>query len=478
MKVNENKTISSNLDPQLGYFLARASIWTDQDQVVLTKLYQPLLSTAAYTMYLTLWSEVNDQQLVSQRQHHFQLFDLLDLDAGMFLTARRQLEALGLVRTYQKQDQLGTYLIYQLFTPLAPEKFFQEELLATFLLEQVSRPRFMALRAFFALPKVDLTATQELTAGFLDVFHVASTSLLVPPTEVQQSAHYFKNDQQKRAIGEISPAELASFDWETLIALVGRQQIEPTEINQHQSEIYGLKAFYDFTLTDIARLIARSIDRQTNKINFNLLEQKALAAYQQLHPSASEHQTNSVTTTAPTNAQTTGTTKQRLAPAEQQLIEQAQKMLPLDFLRWEKDRVHSYVGEQEIRNLKKLQQRGVFENATLNMLIHTILQDSTTLTVALLDKVAQDWLKHGVNSPTAALAYLQAQQNKPQRQYNRRGKTTANQTKGPVPSWLNNNGEDKKKNHQAAASSVTANDIRQKLARLEKTRQERDGRNA
>ena len=72
MTANENKITSANLDPQLGYFLVRASLWDDQDQVVLTKLYQPLLSTAAYTMYLTLWSEVDDRQLISQRAHHFQ----------------------------------------------------------------------------------------------------------------------------------------------------------------------------------------------------------------------------------------------------------------------------------------------------------------------------------------------------------------------------------------------------------------------
>lgn len=472
MTANENKITSANLDPQLGYFLVRASLWDDQDQVVLTKLYQPLLSTAAYTMYLTLWSEVDDRQLISQRAHHFQLFDLLDLDAKMFLAARQQLEALGLLRTYQKHDQLGTYLTYQLFAPLAPDKFFQEELLATFLLEQVSRPRFMALQKFFALPQVDLTESQELTAGFLDVFHVASTSLLVPPTEVKASANYFKNAQQQRALGEISPAELASFDWETLIALVGRQQIESSEINQHQSEIYGLKAFYDFTLTDIARLISRSIDRQTNKINFNLLEQKALAAYQQLHPNSSEQQAK----TASANPTTTAINSSRLTPEQQQLVDQAQKLMPLDFLHWEKERVHSYVGEQEIRNLKKLQQRGVFDNPTLNILIHTILQDSTTLTVALLDKVAQDWLKHGVHNPSAALAYLQQQQAKPQRQYNRRGKATTNRTKGPVPSWLND--AESKKSSPAKPSAVTSNDIRKKLARLEKTRQERDGRNA
>ena len=134
------------------------------------------------------------------------------------------------------------------------------------------------------------------------------------------------------------------------------------------------------------------------------------------------------------------------------------------------------MGEQEIRNLKKLQQRGVFDNPTLNILIHTILQDSTTLTVALLDKVAQDWLKHGVHSPSAALAYLQQQQAKPQRQYNRRGKATTNRTKGPVPSWLND--AESKKSSPAKPSAVTSNDIRKKLARLEKTRQERDGRNA
>ncbi|MGK4179790.1 DnaD domain protein [Lapidilactobacillus dextrinicus] len=455
------------IDPQLGYFLVRGANWSDLNQHVFTALYQPILSAQAFTLYLSLWHEVDDQQLISQRSAHFELFDLLDQDARTFLKSRQQLEACGLLKTYQKRDTLGDYLIYRLLAPLAPEKFFQEEILATYLLERVSRKKFMALQREFQLPEVDLTDTKELTVGFLDVFHMADSALLTPPQEVKTGAAKFKQAQTTAAVSEISPAELASFDWQTLIALVGRNQIPETEITQHKSDIFGLQRFYGFSMTDIARLINRSINVATNRINFSMLEERALALYQQLNP-------DQTTTTKPTNAANTTSIKQ-FTSSQQRLLEQAKKLAPAEFLHDLKQRQHSYVAQNEYRNVKKLQQRGVLDNATINILIYVVVRDYTTVTMAPIDTVAQNWLKEGINTPEAAIAYLSQRDQKPLQQKSRAN--SRQKPAGVTPDWL------KKQQTQKQTVAATPNqtkvdkqqqqNIAKKLAELNKASQQR-----
>lgn len=456
----------TNVDPQLGYFLVRGANWSDLNQRVFTALYQPILSAQAFTLYLTLWNEVDDQQLISQRSVHFELFDLVDQDARTFLKSRQQLEACGLLKTYQKHDTLGEYLIYRLLAPLAPEKFFQEEILATYLLDRVSRKKFMALQREFQLPEVDLNDAKELTVGFLDVFHMADSALLTPPKEVKEGAAKFKQEQPATAVSEISPAELATFDWQTLIALVGRNQIPETEITQHKSEIFGLQRFYGFSMTDIARLINRSINVATNRINFSMLEERALALYQQLNPDQAA---------ATPAKQATPTTTKNFTTSQQNLLTQAKRLAPAEFLRDLKQRQHSYVAQNEYRNVKKLQQRGVLNDATINVLIYTIVRDFTTVTMAPIDTVAQNWLKEGINTPEAAITYLTQRDQKPLKQTSRA--TARQKPAGVTPDWLKKQQEQNQpsseKSTQPKADPQQQQTIAKKLAELNKASQQR-----
>lgn len=459
-----NKQDLPNLDPQMGYFLLRATSFSNFDQKVLTKLYQPLIAPAAYTLYLTLWSEDDDQQLQSQRPTHFELFDLLGVDARTFLRARQQLEAVGLLRTYQKKDALGSFLVYQLFRPLPPEKFFQEEILATFLLEKVSRKQFMALQHRFQVPNYDLSQAQELTVGFLQVFHLPSSSLLVPPKAVKQGANHFKQKQTQANVSEFSPAELATMDWQTLYALVGERYVKAEELDQHQNEIYGLKKFYGFTLTDIARLIRRSLDAVSGKLDLRRLEQKALALYDQLHPQPT---TNTKATASKPAVKTT-----TFSDTEQQLLKQVRQLAPMDFLNACKVKKHSYAGNQEKRNLRNLQRRGVFATATLNMLVFLALQEETTLTIALLDKFAQTWLQKGIQTPEEALSDYKERLNRPTKKYY--APKSRQRTKGPVPSWAKaDQPQPSSQSATATKAKHTDSKIAAKLAQLEASRQNR-----
>ncbi|MFC6315249.1 DnaD domain protein [Lapidilactobacillus achengensis] len=429
------------LDPASGYFLVRGGILTDLDQRVLAQLYQPLLNPNAFTLYQALWAQVDDQALRSRRSSHFTLLELLGINPQEFMQARRQLEAVGLVRSFQTTDQIGDYALYFLYPPLAPADFFHEEILATFLLEKVSRKRYMSLVAAFALPQVDLSKSQETTAGFLDVFNLPSSALLTPPEEVRQGVQALRVKGPTQMISEISPAQLATFDWETLIALVGQKQIKRNEIMDHQSEIFGLHEFYEFSLTDIARLISKSLDQATNQIDFRVLEERALTLYDQLNPEESPTTTTPTTGSAVTTPPSTAVVApaapaQAFSQTDQDLLQAAKSLSLLPFTRWVKKQLGSklYVGNREKFNLKTLQQRHIFSADTLNLLVWVCLQENPTVTVAPLDRIAQDWVAQKITTPEAGLTYYHQRQDgtAPTKSSQRRSA----KSQGVVPSWL------------------------------------------
>ncbi|WP_261806092.1 hypothetical protein [Lapidilactobacillus luobeiensis] len=462
-----------SLDPTSGYYLIRAGRLSDLDGQVLTKLYQPLINPNAFTLYQALWASVDDALIRSQRPHHFQILELLGINPQEFLHARQQLEAVGLIRSFQTTDELGDYLIYYLYPPLTPERFFHEEILATYLLEKVSRKRYLALVQEFQLPRFDLQKAQEVTAGFLDVFNLPSSTLLTPPTEVKSGAQRFQSDQPQQLVSEVSPAQLATFDWETLLALVGQKQIRKSEIMAHQSEIYGLHEFYQFSITDIARLISRSLDLKNNQIDFRSLEQQALTLYDQLN---SDERSKPAVAKPATPAPVKTSASEAFSSDDQALLQMAKSMGVLPFATKIKKQKNPrlYVGKGEMYNLKTLQQRHAFSEGTLNILVWAVLQENPTLTVAHLDSIAQDWLTAKITTPEAGLSYYYQRQKGVSSANRRPRRQSKNQ--GVIPSWL----QPEQTNTSAPSSSEQKqndpqidDEIQRNLAWLKQQRQQR-----
>ncbi len=87
--------------PADGYQLRMRAVLPEAYSAALTHLYQPLLGIRAVTLYQTL---VNDYFLhhgKCEPQTHHMLMTLLDMPMDQLYEARLQLEAIGLIRTYQ-----------------------------------------------------------------------------------------------------------------------------------------------------------------------------------------------------------------------------------------------------------------------------------------------------------------------------------------------------------------------------------------
>ena len=132
----------ANLSPKDGFLVTQQAYLSNFDQKVLTYLYQPIIGAKAFSLFLTLWTEMDPVGMRSERKSHLELLDILNCDLPEFYTSRQKLEGIGLLKSYEGEDSLGHFFVYQLGKPVLPDSFFKDDLLSSLLLEAVGERRF------------------------------------------------------------------------------------------------------------------------------------------------------------------------------------------------------------------------------------------------------------------------------------------------------------------------------------------------
>ncbi len=152
------------------YEIRLASIVSNVDKDVLVELYQPLIGAAATMLYLTLLKQRrnNDEDNLYVTE---QLINITQFAPGMILSARHMLEAVGLLRTYEKKTSDGRYYVYVLYSPKSPKDFFDDVLFKGLLIQYVGEKEAKRL-AFKYKINLDIPEEySEVSASFIDVFH-------------------------------------------------------------------------------------------------------------------------------------------------------------------------------------------------------------------------------------------------------------------------------------------------------------------
>ena len=144
-----------------------ASTTINSDDVnVITLLYSPLIGADAYKMYMTLHSLLNRTSLTSHTLLHKEILDILGLDRKTFAQARLKLEAIGLLSTYEHENEY----IFLLKSPLTAKGFLSDGVLGMYLYSILGDSEFRRIQKLFQITKVDKTNFVEITASFDDVF--------------------------------------------------------------------------------------------------------------------------------------------------------------------------------------------------------------------------------------------------------------------------------------------------------------------
>ena len=248
-----------NLLPADTYIVFNNTILKDDDRLLLSMLYQPIIGGIAVNLYFTLWSFLDKREFVSLEWTHHHLMARMRLDLESLKQARERLEAIGLIKTYLKKGEVNNY-IYELYSPLNSYDFFSNPILNTVLYNNIGKVEYEKVIAYYKIPKINLKDYVDITNSFTDVFE--------PITElpVETLASDIKQ-YQYRSLELVSKINL-----DNILTKIPEEILNPRSITNELKElIYKLSFIYSLDDFNTEELIKNSVNEQ-RKIDKELLQ--------------------------------------------------------------------------------------------------------------------------------------------------------------------------------------------------------------
>src|SRR3954466_15722362 len=124
------------------YKVSTAGLLHDYDRKIVTRLYQPLIGPVCFSLYMTLWSELEENRLWSEPTTHYSLMNTMGLNLRAIYEARLQLEGIGLLNGYKKETSEAKEFVYEINPPLSPKAFFTDGMLNIYLFKKMGKAQY------------------------------------------------------------------------------------------------------------------------------------------------------------------------------------------------------------------------------------------------------------------------------------------------------------------------------------------------
>lgn len=158
-----------NILPADTYVVVNKSIINNEDRKILNMLYQPIIGPLPIMLYFSLWSDLDKNEILSIEYTHHHLVTNMHLTLDEIVEARKKLEAIGLLKSYFKEDNINNY-IYELYSPIPAHDFFIHPILNIVLYNNVGKKEYEKLISYFKLPKINTSGYTDITSSFSEVF--------------------------------------------------------------------------------------------------------------------------------------------------------------------------------------------------------------------------------------------------------------------------------------------------------------------
>lgn len=259
--------LKEKLLPADTFVVVNKTVLNDQDRKILTMLYQPIIGSNSISLFFTLWSYLDKLELMSIECTHHHLMMSMRNRLEEIIEAREKLEAIGLIRTYIKKDNINNY-IYELYSPLNPYEFLNNPILSVSLYNNVGKVEYEKLKEYFKIPRFNLRDYEDISCNFSDVFEVSNIS----------SFENMTNDLKRVNINKLSL--VSKIDLENVISLIPDEMLNIRSITRDTKDlIYKLSFIYNLDDEQMSELIRNSLsDKKT--IDKNLLRENSRKFYQ------------------------------------------------------------------------------------------------------------------------------------------------------------------------------------------------------
>lgn len=225
---------------------------SSEDNKVLTLLYQPLIGTEAYGLYMMLMNLVDRTRLQSDVMSLSVLSDLLNIKEEFLLNSKDKLEAIGLLSTFLKED----IYLFRLNMPLSAKQFFLDGILGSYLRSEVGIDNFDLLMAYFSVPEISKKGYKNVTKTFDDIYQIQNIDI------IQSEKFIFGRKNGKGVIVK----DAFNFDslFEKLPPRIKKKSLYPKKI---VSQIASVMYVYNFRLDEMADILSSAYDEE-NKVLF------------------------------------------------------------------------------------------------------------------------------------------------------------------------------------------------------------------
>ncbi|MEK4495188.1 replication initiation and membrane attachment family protein [Ureibacillus sp. FSL W8-0352] len=425
---------------------------SSHERQLLTLFYQPLTGPEPISLYLTLWAEGEDAH--RETLNHYYLMNVLDMPIGKVFQARISLEAIGLLRTYRKEEGENRFFLYELVRPLDAETFFQDPLLSMFLFSKIGEQAYRKLRKRF-IKRMNMDSFKEVSRTFMDVYKPIHTNV---PQEFIEPNLETKNRNY--------PFYYEQFDFALLQAGLSEQLIPTSVFTIEVKEWIAKIAFlYQFSPLDMQKVVILAIDDEM-RISLDRLK-KAASDYYKLTISKEVPKLEKTFEMKPQEIQNQPLTK------EQELIDYLETTPPVQVLRDinnGKEPVPSSVEIAEDLILKHGMPVGV-----VNVLLeYVMLTTDMKLPRKYVERIADHWMRKNVRTAKEAmeLARTERDQYNKWKQENEEKKSSAlNYRKQPyknireekIPEWFYKRNEPRKEEEQSTKQKINFEEERKKI---------------
>lgn len=199
------------------YKVSSAGLLHDYDRKIVTRLYQPLIGPICFSLYMTFWSELEENRLWSEPISHYSLMNTLGLNLREIYEARLQLEGIGLLNVYRKEIGEVKEFVYEINPPLTPLQFFTDGMLNIYLFKKIGKAQYSRLKRFFADDLIPIQEYENVTKTFAEIF--ASDHSLYVSDEAKEEGMPLHHQQFIDRKEGTEPAGFESyFDFDLLLA--------------------------------------------------------------------------------------------------------------------------------------------------------------------------------------------------------------------------------------------------------------------
>ena len=161
--------IKEKVLPADTFVVVNRTILNNEDRKLLIMLYQPIIGYKAISLYFTLWSDLDKREITSIEYTHHHLMTSMQLRLTEIIEAREKLEAIGLIKTYIKKQNINNF-VYELYSPISASEFLNNPILSTSLFNNVGKFEYEKIIDYFKVPRINLKEYQEITCNFDEVF--------------------------------------------------------------------------------------------------------------------------------------------------------------------------------------------------------------------------------------------------------------------------------------------------------------------